>query len=107
MSRKDVHHPIGSGLEGFLEEEGLLEAVDEAAVKEVIAWQVAEGMASLKLSKTAMAEAMQTSRTQVDRLLDPTNTGVALHTLYRAAAVLGKRLKVEFVDEEPGRERAA
>jgi hypothetical protein len=106
MTDKDVHHPIGSSFDSFLEEEGILETVDEAAVKEVIAWQVAQGMASLKLSKTAMAEAMQTSRTQVDRLLDPTNTGVALHTLYRAAAVLGKRLKVEFVDEDPERKRA-
>lgn len=106
MSGKDVHHPIGSSFETFLEEEGILETVDEAAVKEVIAWQVAQGMASLKLSKSAMAEAMKTSRTQVDRLLDPTNTGVALHTLYRAAAVLGKRLKVEFVDEERDGNRA-
>jgi hypothetical protein len=96
-----VHHPIGSSFETFLEEEGILDAVDEAAVKEVIAWQVAQGMASLNLSKSDMADAMKTSRTQVNRLLDPRNTGVALHTLYRAAAVLGKRLKVEFVDDEP------
>jgi predicted thioesterase len=102
----DVHHPIGSSFEDFLHEEGIVEAVDEAAVKEVIAWQVAQGMASRNLSKSAMAEAMRTSRTQVDRLLDPSNTGVALHTLYRAAAVLGKRLKIEFVDEEPEGKRA-
>lgn len=106
MMDGDVHHPIGSTFESFLEEEGILEAVDEAAVKEVIAWQVAQGMASLNLSKSAMAAAMQTSRTQVDRLLDPRNTGVALHTLYRAAAVLGKRLKVEFVDEDVDRKHA-
>ncbi len=96
----DERHPIGSSFESFLEKEGILEAVDEAAVKEVIAWQVAEAMRTRGLSKSAMAEAMDTSRTQVNRLLDPQNTGVALHTLYRAAAVLGKRLRVELVDAE-------
>jgi hypothetical protein len=90
--------PIGSSFESFLEEEGLLQAVDEAAVKEVIAWQVAEEMKGRGLTKTSLANAMHTSRSQVDRLLDPSNTGVALHTLYRAAAVLGKKLKVELVD---------
>jgi len=97
MRQQDIH-PIGSSFEDFLEEEGMLEAVDEAAVKEVIAWQVRQGMKDRGLSKSALATAMSTSRTQVDRLLDPENTGVALHTLYRAASVLGKRLKVEFVD---------
>ena len=91
-------HPIGSSFESFLAEEGLLDAVDEAAVKQVIAWQVARAMQEQAISKTAMAEAMQTSRSQLDRLLDPANTGVVLHTLFRAAAVLGKRLKVELVE---------
>lgn len=99
-------HPIGSSFESFLEEEGLLEAVDEAAVKEVIAWQVAREMHIRGLTKTALATAMNTSRSQVNRLLDPDNTGVALHTLYRAAAVLGKKLKVELVDAGADRERA-
>jgi predicted transcriptional regulator len=92
--------PIGSSFESFLEEEGLLQSVDEAAIKEVIAWQVAEEMRSRGLTKTALAHAMDTSRSQVNRLLDPSNTGVALHTLYRAAAVLGKRLKIELVDRD-------
>jgi antitoxin HicB len=91
-------HPIGSSFERFLAEEGLLDAVDEAAVKQVIAWQVARAMQEQAISKTAMAEAMQTSRSQLDRLLDPANTGVALHTLFRAAAVLGKKLRVELVE---------
>jgi antitoxin HicB len=91
-------HPIGSSFESFLAEEGLLDAVDEAAVKQVIAWQVARAMQEQAISKTAMAEAMQTSRSQLDRLLDPANTGVALHTLFRAAAVLGKKLRVELVE---------
>jgi hypothetical protein len=92
--------PIGSSFENFLEEEGLLQSVDEAAIKEVIAWQVAEEMKGRGLTKTSLANAMHTSRSQVDRLLDPSNTGVALHTLYRAAAVLGKKLKIELVDQE-------
>ena len=108
MSRTtiDDHHPIGSSFDRFLEEEGILESVDEAAVKEVIAWQVAQAMKSQGLTKSTMAAAMDTSRAQVNRLLDPQNTGVALHTLYRAAAVLGKRLRIEMVDptdEQPHR----
>jgi antitoxin HicB len=95
---KDIH-PIGSSFESFLKEGGgLLDAVDEAAIKEVIAWQVAQSMSSKGFNKSTLADAMQTSRTQVNRLLDPENTSVSLHTLYRAAAVLGKRLRVEFVD---------
>lgn len=97
MSQDDVH-PIGSSFESFLEEEGLLELVDEAAIKEVIAWQVEQGMSELGMTKTALADAMQTSRSQVDRLLDPANTSVSMHTLYRAATVLGKTLRIEFAD---------
>ncbi|HVC62705.1 MAG TPA: helix-turn-helix transcriptional regulator [Acetobacteraceae bacterium] len=100
MKQRPAIHPIGSSFTNFLAEEGLLADVDEAAVKEVIAWQVAQGMRQRGLSKTAMAEAMQTSRTQLNRLLDPNNTGVALHTLYRAAAVLGKHLRIELTDAD-------
>lgn len=94
----DGPHPIGSSFDSFLDESGIRESVDEAAVKEVIAWQVAQAMKSQGLNKSTMAAAMDTSRAQVNRLLDPQNTGVALHTLYRAAAVLGKRLRIEMVD---------
>jgi len=89
----------GSSFESFLAEEGILEAVDEAAVKRVIAWQVAREMKARKLNKSALARKMDTSRTQVDRLLDPSNTSVTLHTLYKAAAVFGRRLSVRI--EEP------
>ncbi len=97
MTGPDDISPIGSSFESFLAEEGLLDAVDEAAIKQVIAWQIAQAMEQQDLSKSAMAAAMRTSRSQLDRLLDPANTGVALHTLFRAAAVLGKRLKVELI----------
>jgi hypothetical protein len=104
---KAVHHPIGSSFESFLIEDDILETVDEAAVKEVIAWQVAQAMSERHLTKSRMAEAMKTSRTQVERLLDPSNTGVNLHTLYRAATVLGKRLRVEMVNDQPRARRSS
>ena len=93
-------HPIGSSFESFLAEAGIRDSVDEAAVKEVIEWRVSEATRSRRLSKAAMATATQTRRTQLDRLLDPANTGSALDTLYRAAAVLGKRLKTELADAD-------
>ena len=105
MSDIEDCHPIGSSFESFLEEEGLLDAVDEAAVKEVIAWQVSDGMFRQGLTKATLAGAMRTSRSQVNRLLDPSNTGVSLHTLFRAATVLGKTLRIELVDRTPEQDR--
>lgn len=90
----------GSSFESFLEEEGILDEVDEAAVKRVIAWQVAQEMAARKLNKSELARRMETSRTQVDRLLDPANTSVTLHTLYKAAAVFGRRLHIRIEKPE-------
>jgi len=87
----------GSTLDDFLAEEGILEEATEHAVKSVLAWQIGEAMQARNLSKAAMAREMQTSRTQLDRLLDPDNSSVTLHTLHRAAAVLGKRLRVDLV----------
>ena len=55
-------------------------------------------MSSQGLNKSQMAEQMKTSRTSLDRLLDPENTSVTLKTLERAASVLGKRLQIELVD---------
>lgn len=89
----------GSSFESFLEEEGVLAEVDEAAIKRVLAWQIEQEMVAHGLSKSDLARRMETSRTQVDRLLDPDNAGVTLHTLHKAAAVLGKRLRVTL--EEP------
>lgn len=89
----------GSSFESFLEEEGILEEVDEAAVKRVLAWQIEREMTARGINKSSLARRMDTSRTQVDRLLDPENAGVTLHTMHKAAAVLGKRLRV--ILEEP------
>jgi len=88
-----------TSFESFLDEEGILEEVDEAAVKRVLAWQIEQEMAAKKMQKSEFARRMETSRTQVDRLLDPSHTGVTLHTMHRAALVLGKRLRISF--DEP------
>jgi DNA-binding phage protein len=95
----------GSTLDDFLAEEGFLEEATEHAVKSVLAWQIGEAMKDRNLSKAAMAREMRTSRTQLDRLLDPDNGSVTLHTLHRAAAILGKRLRVDLVDGRPSGER--
>jgi antitoxin HicB len=65
-------------------------------VKGVIAWQIEKAMEDKKLSKNRMAELMQTSRAQLDRLLDPEQGNVTLETLHRAAQVLGRELHVEI-----------
>ena len=96
-----THHPyIGSSLDELLEADGILTEVSAIAIKRVLAWQVAQEMSTLGLSKTEMAAQMRTSRTSLDRLLDPENTSVTLKTLERAATVLGKRLQIELVDIE-------
>ncbi|MGB3297335.1 MAG: Fis family transcriptional regulator [Phormidesmis sp.] len=96
-----THNPhIGSSLDELLEEDSILAEVSAIAIKRVLAWQVSQAMSNLGLSKSQMAAQMRTSRTSLDRLLDPDNTSVTLKTLERAATVLGKRLQVELVDIE-------
>lgn len=87
---------IGSSFEDFLNEEGIYEDVTAAAVKQVLAWQIERVRLAQGLSKSALAKRMHTSRSQVERLLDPSNTQVQLDTLQRAAAVLGRRLVFEL-----------
>lgn len=79
---------LGSSIDDFLKEEGIFEEAQAQAVKEVVAWQLAEAMRSRKISKT--------SRTQVDRLLDP-NNDITLSSLQRAAAIVGRRVTIELV----------
>jgi hypothetical protein len=86
----------GSSLDEFLEDEGVLPEFRARAIKEVIAWQLAEAMKERGLSKSALARLMQTSRTQVDRVLDPANGNVTIETLQRAAALVGRRLQLEL-----------
>jgi len=87
----------GSTLDSFLAEEGVLEEFQARAIKEVIAWQLAEAMAERKLSKNKLATLMGTSRTQVSRVLDPTNGNVTIETLQRAAQVVGRKVQLQLV----------
>jgi len=87
---------VGSNFDDFLAEEGLLEDATATAMKRVIAWQIAQEMKAQKLSKTAMANKMHTSRAALNRLLDATDTSLTLTTLASAAAALGKRVRVEL-----------
>jgi transcriptional regulator with XRE-family HTH domain len=86
-----------STLDEFLEEEGKREEFEAVAVKEVLAWQIAEAMRKSNLSRKRLAERMKTSRSQVSRLLDPTDGNVTLTTLQRAATIVGRKLRLELV----------
>jgi antitoxin HicB len=92
MSKKHM----GSSIDDFMKEEGIFEEAQAQAVKEVIAWQLAEAMKERRISKNKMAQLLKTSRTQVDRLLDSKND-VTLSSLQRAAAMVGRRVSIELV----------
>lgn len=96
MTKKKNPHR-GSTLDALLEEQGVRDDFEAVAIKETIAWQIAREMEHHNLTKEAMAKRMKTSRAQLNRLLDPTNGGVTLQTLQRAASVLGKHIRVELV----------
>ncbi len=88
----------GSSFDDFLRDEGVLEEAETIAIKRVIAWQLRQEMQRKRITKKAMADRLRTSRSQLDRLLDPQYAGVTLSTLSRAAIVLGKRLKVQVIE---------
>jgi predicted XRE-type DNA-binding protein len=94
---------IGGSFDAYLADEGLLDACEAQAIKEVLALQVSQALRAEGISKAEMARRMHTSRPALDRLLDPRNTSVTLHTLQRAAAVLGKRVRLDLVDAPPAR----
>lgn len=87
---------IGSSFDGYLAEQGELEAATATALKRVIAWQIDEARKAQRLSKKAMAERTHTSRSHLDRILDASDTGLTLETLSRAAQVVGRRVRVEL-----------
>ena len=97
MAKKKNPH-LGSKFDDFLAEQGLLEDVTATAMKRVLAWQIEQAMKKQKLTKTAMAKRMGTSRAALDRLLDADNTSVTLQTMGRAAAALGKELSITLKD---------
>ncbi len=92
MSKKHM----GSSIDDFLKKEGIFEEVQAQAVKEVVAWQLAEAMKKKKISKNKLARLLKTSRSQVDRILDPKND-ITLGSLQRAAAMVGRRVSIELV----------
>jgi predicted XRE-type DNA-binding protein len=87
---------MGSSIDDFLKEVGIFEEAQAQAIKEVVAWQLGQAMKKKRISKSKMAALLKTSRTQVDRLLDPKND-ITLSSLERAAAMLGRRVIVQLV----------
>jgi len=92
----------GSTFDSFLEEEGIREEVEAVAVKRVLAWQLAEAMRKKRKTKQALAKELRTSRSQLNRLLDPQNAAVSLDTITRAARALGKRVIIRIADAKAG-----
>ena len=93
MKRKNV----GTSFDSWLDEEGILQEVTAGAIKRVLARQVQAAMAREGLTKTAMAQRMQTSRSALNRLLDAENESVTLATLQKAATAIGRQVRVELV----------
>lgn len=92
MSKKHV----GSSFEDFLKEEGTFDETTTRAIKRVLAWQITAEMKAKGISKVEMARRMGTSRSQLDRFLDPDNDKVLLETVQRAAAAIGKRVSISL-----------
>ena len=88
----------GSTFDSFLEEEGIREEVEAVTIKRVLAWQLEQAMQEQQKTKQAMAKQLHTSRSQLDRLLDPRNVSVTLDTITRAARALGKRVIIRVAD---------
>jgi len=88
---------FGSNFDDFLAEENLLELVEATAIKRVIAYQIEQEMTKQGLTKTEMAKKMKTSRSSLERLLDPQNMSVNLQTITKATSTLGKKIKIELV----------
>ena len=96
MTGKTKKH-WGTALDDFLKEEGIYGIAKAQVAKEMIAWQIERAMKEKKLTKKRMAELMETSRTQVDRLLNPKDHNVTLATLEKAALIVGRQLRLELV----------
>ena len=95
MNTVDKKH-IGSDFDDFLRDEGIFDDAEAVATKRVIAYQLTQEMERANISQSELARRMKTSRSSVERLLDPTNPSVTLVTLERAASAIGKRLKVQL-----------
>ena len=93
MKKKNV----GSSFDSWLKEEGIYEEVSAAAIKRILSRQLESAMEEKGLTKAEMARRMRTSRAALNRLLDPENDSVTLHTLHRAATVIGREVRLELV----------
>lgn len=89
--------PVGSSFEDYLAEQGTLEETTAVAVKRVLTWQLEQAMEKKQLTKSQMARAMKTSRSQLDRILDPDNERIRLDTLAAAARAVGRQLRIELI----------
>jgi antitoxin HicB len=89
---------LGSSFDDFLAEEGIYEEVTAVAWKRVLAWEVSKAMREEGISKSEMAKRMKTSRSQLERFLDPDNPSVLLETVQKAAAAIGKRVTIGLID---------
>ncbi len=87
---------MGSSLDDFLKTEGIFEEVQTQAIKELVAWQLGEAMKKRGVSKSSMAKLLHTSRTQVNRLLDP-SSDITISSLQKAAALVGRQVRVELI----------
>lgn len=96
----------GSTFDSFLEEHGIRDEVEAVATKRVLAWQLEQEMKKQQKTKHAMAKELQTSRSQLDRLLDPKNISVSLEAITRAAGVLGKKVILRIADSPTARAKA-
>jgi antitoxin HicB len=96
----------GTTFDSFLEEHGIREEVEAVATKRVLAWQLEQEMKRQRKTKQAMAQELRTSRSQLDRLLDPRNTAVTLDTITRAAKVLGMKVAIRITSQRRPRRTA-
>lgn len=97
MTDEAENGTAGPLFEDFLREQGTYEATTEQAVKRVVAFQIAAAMKEQHISKVEMAKRLDTSRSQLDRLLDPSNDGVTLAVLSRAAHAIGRTIRLELI----------
>lgn len=91
-----MNQHTGSSFDDFLEEDGLLEEVSAKAHKRLLALQLADIMEENHITKTSLAEKLKTSRSQLDRILDPDNSAITIELLERVAHAVGKKLRIEF-----------
>ncbi len=92
----DMNPYSGSSFDDFLAEEGILDEVTARAHKRLLALQLRDAMNEVQINKSELAGRLQTSRSQLDRLLDPDNTAVTLDSLERLARAVGKQLVVHL-----------